>query len=102
LFTTDATPQLSPVVGLPNATPVAVQPALADTVRFPGQVIVGNCVSLTVTLCAHVAVFPQASCAVQVTVVTPLLNCAGALFHTETLPTQLALVVGVPSATPVA
>jgi hypothetical protein len=48
LFTTVATPQLSPVTGLPNATFVAVQPELADTVTSTGQVIVGGVVSPTV------------------------------------------------------
>ena len=57
--------------------------------------------SVTVTVCAHVAVFPLGSCAVQITVVTPLLNCAGALLQTVTLP-ELSLAVAVNRATPVA
>jgi hypothetical protein len=48
LFTTDATPQLSPVTGLPKSTLVAVQPELTDTVTSAGQVIVGGVVSLTI------------------------------------------------------
>ena len=102
LFATDATLQLSPVAGVPKSTLVAVQPELADTVMSAGQVIVGNCVSRTVTVCAHVAEFPLASCAVQVTVVTPLGYCVGASFAVVMLPPQLSLVVGVPSVTPVA
>jgi len=37
-------------------------------------VIAGGCVSLTVTVNEHIAVLPEASVAVHVTVVTPLLN----------------------------
>jgi hypothetical protein len=101
LFVTDATPQLSPVAGLPKTTLVAVQSALAETVTFAGHVMLGGCVSLTVTVCAHVVVFPLPSLTVQVTVVTPLGYCAGALLLTVGVP-QLSLVAGVPSATPVA
>ena len=57
--------------------------------------------NLTVTVCVQVIVFPLVSTAVQVTVVTPLLNCAGALLVTVRIP-QLSLAVGAPSATPVA
>jgi hypothetical protein len=101
LFATDDTLQLSPVTGLPKTTLIAVQPALAETVTSAGQVIVGAWVSVTVTLCEQVAVFPLVSTAVQITVVTPLLNCADALLLTVCIP-QLSLVLGVPSATPVA
>lgn len=40
-------------------------------VLLAGQVIAGNCVSLTVTVKLHVAVLPDASVAVAVTVVVP-------------------------------
>jgi hypothetical protein len=72
LFVTPATPQLSLVTGLPNATFVAVHvPALALTTTAAGQLIVGFSVSFTVTLCVQVAVFPLVSVTVQVTVVVP-------------------------------
>jgi hypothetical protein len=50
LFVTEATPQLSAVVGVPRATPVAVQPVLVVAVTFAGQVMVGFTLSLTVTV----------------------------------------------------
>jgi hypothetical protein len=71
LFVTVATLQLSAVTGLPKTTLVAVLPLLAVTVTFAGQVIVGAVASLTVTLCAHVAVFPLPSVTVQMTTVVP-------------------------------
>jgi hypothetical protein len=59
-------------------------------------VIVGACTSLIVTDCVALAVFPAASVAVHVTVVTPFGNCVGALFEYVT-PGQLSETVGVPS-----
>jgi hypothetical protein len=47
---------------------------LAFTVLFDGQVIVGNTVSLTVTVNEHCAVLPYTSSAVYVIVVTPTLK----------------------------
>ena len=47
---------------------------LAVAVTFAGHVIVGACVSFTVTVKLHVAVFEAASVAVQVTVVVPTGN----------------------------
>ena len=41
---------------------------------FAGQLIVGNCVSLTVTVKVQLAVWPLASVAVLVTVVVPVAN----------------------------
>ena len=61
--------------------------------------MLGAWLSRTVTLCAHVAVLPQESVAVQVTVVTPWRNCAGASFPTDT---PLPAASGVPSTTSVA
>jgi hypothetical protein len=100
LFVTDATEQLSDVVGAPRATPLAVHnPASAETVTFAGQLIVGNCVSLTVTVCVQVAVNPAPSVTVHVTVVIPSGNVTGALFVTDATE-QLSDVVGEPNATP--
>ena len=63
---------MSLVTGLPKATFVAVHlPALALTTTAAGQLIVGFSVSLTVTLCVQLAVFPLVSVTVQLTVVTP-------------------------------
>src|SRR5213593_2254697 len=57
LLDTVTAPQLSFAVGLPRATPVAKQvPALALTVASAGQVMVGGCVSRTVTVNVQVLV----------------------------------------------
>ena len=102
LFVTEATVQLSAVIGEPRTTPVAEQvPDPAATVTSAGQVIVGSSISVTVTVCVHVAVFPEPSVTVHTTVVVPIANATGALFVTEATE-QLSAVVGVPSATPVA
>ena len=72
LFVVDATPQLSLVDGVPNATPLAAHdPASADAETFAGQVITGACVSVTVTVCVQLAVLPFTSVTVHVTVVVP-------------------------------
>ena len=99
LFVTEATVQLSAVTGVPKATPEAVhKPKSAETVTFTGHTIVGSSLSVTVTVCVHVAAFPEPSTAVHVTVVTPSGNTAGALFVTEPIE-QLSLVVADPSTT---
>jgi len=54
----------------------------------PAQVIL--------TVCCAVAVLPAASLAVQVTVVTPIGNVAGALLVTVTAPGQKSVAVAVP------
>ena len=65
-----ATLQLSFVVGVPSATPVAAQlPASAATGTSVGHTIVGFSLSVTVTICVHWAVFPVPSVTVHVTVV---------------------------------
>jgi hypothetical protein len=100
LFVTEATEQLSDVVGAPRATPLAVHnPASAVTLTFAGQDIVGDSVSFTVTIWSHVAVNPDPSVTVHVTVVFPSGNVAGALFVTDATE-QLSDVVGEPRATP--
>jgi hypothetical protein len=101
LLLTEATPQLSAVVGVPNETPVAVQLVLVVAVTLAGQVMVGSTLSVTVTVCSQVAVFPLLSVTVQVTVVAPNGKAAGALLLTVATP-QLSAVVGVPNETPVA
>ena len=57
--------------------------------------------SVTVTVWVQVEVSPFVSVTVQMTVVVPTGNEAGALFVTEAT-SQLSLVVGVPRPTPVA
>ncbi len=49
LLVTEATEQLSAVVGVPNETLVAVQPELVVTFLFDGAVMVGLTLSVTVT-----------------------------------------------------
>ena len=63
---------------------------------FVGQVIVGGVVSLTVTVNEQVPVLPDASVAVQVTVVTPLLKVLPEAGRQATEPPgQLSLIDGV-------
>jgi len=57
--------------------------------------------SVTITICVQVAVRPFISVTVQITVVLPKGNCAGASLLTEDTP-QLSEVTGVPKLTPVA
>ena len=101
LLVTDATEQLSAVVGVPRATPVASQVAFAKAFTGAAQEIVGFWLSDTVTVCVHVAVLADPSVTVQVTVVTPSGKVAGASFVTEATE-QLSAVIGFPSATEVA
>ena len=67
----EATVQLSEVKGLPKETPVAVHPELVKTATSAGQVIAGATLSVTVTSWLQVAVLPEPSVTVQVTVVVP-------------------------------
>jgi hypothetical protein len=78
-----------------------VQPLFVVVLTATGQVIVGRILSVTVTVWLQVAVLPALSVTVQVTVVVPAGNAAGALFVTEATP-QLSAVTGVPRLTPVA
>ena len=83
LLFTLATEQLSAVVGVPKATPVATHvPAPTFTLTAEGQVIVGLMLSVTVTIWSQVAVLPLPSVTVQVTVVFPIGKLAGALLFT--------------------
>src|SRR5512137_415865 len=76
LHSSNATPQLSFVVGVVNAPgTTALQPAaFVLIVTLAGQVIVGACVSMTVTLKEHVVELLLWSTTLQVTVVVPALN----------------------------
>jgi len=98
LFVTLATPQLSPVTGVPKLTFVAVQPALAETTTSAGQVMDGGCVSSTVTLNVQVLLFPLRSVAVLVTIVNPTgksLPLGGTLTTLVTVQLSLALTVNI-------
>ena len=68
---TEATLQLSLVVGVPRLTPVAVHAVFVVVVTSAGEVIVGLTLSFTVTSCVLVAVLPLPSVTVHVTVVVP-------------------------------
>jgi hypothetical protein len=102
LFTTLATEQLSAVVGVPNDTPVAVQPKSVVMFTGAGQVIVGTTLSVTVTTWVQVAELPLPSVTVQVTVVAPNVYVADIWSFTTLATEQLSTVVGVPNETPVA
>ena len=88
--------QLSVTTGLPSTTPEAVQLlGSAMVLTLEGGVIAGFSASITVTVCSAVAVFPEASVMVHVTLVIPRGKLAGALFLTVA-PEQFSLVTGVP------
>ena len=91
--------QLSAAVGAVKIT-VAVQFTPAFAVIATGVVIVGTVVSITVTNCVAVAIFPEASLTVQDTIVSPNGNVTGALFITL-VTEQLSVVTGVPNTNPV-
>src|SRR5262245_10444697 len=63
---------------------------------FPLRFISG---AITVTVCVQVAVLPGTSVAVQMTVLLPMANEAGALLPVTVEP-QLSLAIGGPRATP--
>ena len=100
-FVTLATEQLSAVTGVPKETPVAVQPLLVVAFTMAGAVIVGLTLSVTITVCAAVDVFPLPSVTVHVTVV--LFNGKAVGASLVTLATeQLSAVTGMPNETDVA
>ena len=71
-----------------------VCPAGTLVTTFPGQVIAGGSVSLTVTVNVHRLVLPEASVATQVTVVTPFGNVEpDAGEHATVTPGQLSVGV---------
>src|SRR5690606_27545260 len=101
LSVTDTPAQLPLATGVPKSTPVAVQPLLFVACAFARQSIVGEEVSVTVTVCAQVITLPPASVAVHVTVVVPSGKAAGASFVSE-VTSQLSVATGWPTSTPVA
>ena len=79
-------------------TIIVVSPgSSAITVKLAGQVIVGGCVSFTVTVNAQVALFPAVSMTEQVTVVVPTGNEEpdGGLQVGVSAPSQLSVAVAV-------
>ena len=66
--------QLSAPVGEVNVAIALQSPESFTLLMFAGQVIVGNCVSLTVTVKAQVAVLPLASVTLNTFVVSPTGN----------------------------
>ena len=76
-------------------------PGSVDRLTLPGQAeIVGAWVSLTVTVNEHVCELPDASVAVQVTVVVPLAKALPeAGLHAYETPAQLSAAVAVNVAT---
>ena len=84
LLVTDATEQLSAVVGVPRATPVASQVAFAKAFTGAAQEIVGFWLSDTVTVYEQVDVFPSPSIAVHITLVVPKLKVT--LFNVVPVP----------------
>ena len=96
-----AKPQLSVATGAPRSTLLAVQPLVEVAVTAGGQFNWGVMLSITVTDCVQVDVFPLASVAVQSTCVTPRGNVPGASFAKVTVP-QSALARGFANTSPVA
>jgi hypothetical protein len=90
--------QLSAVNAFPMLLAVTEHVAPAGMVMFAGATSEGAPWSTTITVCVAVAVFPLLSVTVQVTVVAPKGNTAGALLVTEATP-QLSAVNGVPRLT---
>jgi hypothetical protein len=97
---TEVTPgQLSDTVGAGKVTVALLeigQVCAATAVTFAGQVIVGGCVSLTVIVNEQLAVLPEASLTLHVTVVVPAgknTPLAGEQTGTPT-PGQLSETVG--------
>ena len=73
LLVVEATAQLSAVTGVPSDATVAVHdPATTFAVILAGHVMVGLILSITVTVCEQVAVFPLPSVTVQITVLAPM------------------------------
>jgi hypothetical protein len=87
--------QLSLAVAV-NMTTAVHTPESVVVVILPGQTAVGASLSLTVTVNMQVDVLPDASVAVQVTVVVPLANAEpDAGVHDVVTPKQLSIAVGV-------
>jgi hypothetical protein len=88
--------QLSIAVGVVYVTVAVHVPIGAACMMFIGHMMVGFCVSLTVTVNMHIAIFIEASVAVHVTVVVPTLNIEPDVgLHITVAPGQLSIAVGV-------
>jgi hypothetical protein len=98
LLVTLATEQLSVAIGVPKATLVTEQVLPEFNVIADGAIITGLTLSVTTTVCVAVALFPEASVTVQVTIVVPVKKVVGALLTTLATE-QLSDVVGVPKLT---
>jgi hypothetical protein len=87
--------QLSLTVGLLKLTTAHV--LFVDAIWSAGQVRLGACMSLTVTVNMQLDMLPDASLTEQVTVVTPLENVEpeAGMQVTEPTPGQLSVAVGV-------
>ena len=96
MFVVEATEQLSAVVGEPKEETIAEHPLNTFTEIFDGQVMVGLMVSVTVTLCVQVAVFPEPSVTVQTTEVVPKGYVVEAWSLVVEATEQLSEVIGVP------
>ena len=92
---------MSAVTGVPRIIPEAVQPFVVLAETADGAVIVGLTLSITVTNCVAVVLFPEPSVTVHVTVVVPIGKEVGALFVTVATE-QLSAVTGVPRLNPIA
>jgi hypothetical protein len=89
------TEQLSPVTGVPRATPIAVQDALVVVFTFIGAVIVGGILSSTITFWFAVVEFPFPSSKVHVTIVVPLVVIGKTVSVVPVMvPAQASVVVG--------
>ena len=72
---------------MPKLTGAAQVPAIASTVMFAGQLIVGGVLSITVIVCAALAVFVEPSVAVKVRVMISglAIDPAPPLFDSDTV-----------------
>jgi hypothetical protein len=86
--------QLSVTVGLGYVTIAPFSPGSLGTVTSAGQVITGASVSSTVTVKEQLAVFPDGSVAVQVTVVVPTGKKEPEAGEQLTVTGQLSVTVG--------
>jgi hypothetical protein len=82
-------------VGIGTVTDAPAGPVCSTVIGGGTPLNVGGVVSPTVTVVVAVALLPAASRAVNVTVVAPRGNVAGALLDTTTEPPQLSAAVGI-------
>ena len=81
---TEITPTASDVEGLPRS--IVFPEFVASTVLCGGADITGDVLSAIVTRCVSCATFPDASVAVQITIVMPSGNFSGALLLSKAIP----------------